>query len=190
MPRRWVGVAFLVPTGVLGWWGGRPTPVPVPVATPAPSDLIWREPVSGGGVAGVPTMFGTIRQNAIPRDRSYRGAGIKAVVLRAANAEGADVVTGTDPERIRVVATAEGNEVGYHPADPNVERVASPTSLDLAARALGPTLVIAAVNERASMHHTTHLVRIRLIVPPGVAVTRQPTPLVNGATPGVHLEAP
>ncbi len=113
----------------------------------------------------------------------FDAAGVTRVVLRAAAADAALAEPGA-PDRVEVAGTPTGGAAGYHPADPAWrETPAEAWGLGFVARRFGPVLVVSTRNEIAFIHHHYTLAAIRLRLPPGTALVRQPRTLSGDGQP-------
>jgi hypothetical protein len=117
-------------------------------------------------------------------ERSFDATGVKRVVVRAGEAERAEVKTIPGGRSITVSGIAEGGAAGYHPADPNWrETPASRWGLDFKARSFGPTLVVSTENEIRYIHHDYHLGGLVISVPEGVEVVKEDRKLTGEGPP-------
>jgi hypothetical protein len=116
--------------------------------------------------------------------RSWSAQGVKTVVLRAAAADKAEIVTEGGDRSVTVSGVPVGGAPGYHPTDPNwKETPASQWGLDFQAKAFGPMLVISTSREICYIHHDYRLDRIRISVPEGVKVVKENRKLTGQPTP-------
>lgn len=106
--------------------------------------------------------------------RSFNARGVQTVVLRAGDAEQAEVKTVPGGRFITVSGNPEGGAEGYHSPDPNWrETPASRWGLDFKAKSFGPTMVISTKSEIHYIHHYYHLGRVAITVPEGVKVVKE-----------------
>ena len=116
--------------------------------------------------------------------RTFDATGVKRVVLRAGDAERAEVTSVSGGRAITVSGIAEGGAAGYHPVDPNWrETPASRWGLDFKARSFGPTLVVSTENEIRYIHHDYHLGSLTVSVPQGVEVVKENRELTGEGAP-------
>ncbi len=102
-------------------------------------------------------------------ERAFPAAGVERVILRAAQAEGAKVVTDSKAALVTVSGEPSGGARGYHPADSNwKETPANAWGFDFVSERFGSTLVVSSKNELQYIHHGYLLENLRLVVPPGV----------------------
>jgi hypothetical protein len=108
----------------------------------------------------------------------FDGAGVQTVVLRAGNADHAQVSSAKAVTSILVSAVPIGGAGGYHSPDPNwKETKPQDWGMSFVAKRFGNTLVISSRNETRYMHHAYTLDEIRLVVPEGVRVQMLPRAL-------------
>ncbi|GAC1326347.1 MAG: hypothetical protein NVSMB14_17980 [Isosphaeraceae bacterium] len=106
--------------------------------------------------------------------RSFDAKGIQVVILRAGDAEQAEVKTVAGRRWITISGIPEGGAQGYHSPDPNWrETPASNWGLDFKAKAFGPKLVVSTENEISYIHHYYHLANVTIVVPEGVKVVKE-----------------
>lgn len=107
-----------------------------------------------------------------PWCRDFDAAGVERVLLRAEGAAQAEIVTGANPDRIRVCGVPNGGAAGYHPPDPNWrETSADEWGLDFKEKRFGAALVVSSYNEIEYIHHYYYFDKLRIERPEGVAVT-------------------
>jgi hypothetical protein len=123
---------------------------------------------------------------AAPITRSFPTAGVKKVLLRAAEADKATVSIDPKATVIEVSGVPVGGAKGYHPSDPNwQETPAAEWGLDFVSAKHSATLVISTTQEIHYIHHTYFLQSLTLRVPPGVEVVREARELTGDGEP--HL---
>ena len=116
--------------------------------------------------------------------RSFDARGVQTVVLRAGEAEQAEVKTVSGGRLIVVSGVPEGGAAGYHSPDPNWrETPASSWGLDFKAASFGPMLVVSTVNEIQYIHHDYHLGGLTISVPEGIKVIKENRQLTGEPTP-------
>lgn len=114
----------------------------------------------------------------------FASSGITRVVLRAANADSLRVASGEPTDSIEISGLPTGDARGYHPADPNWrETPAEKWGFDFVAQRHGSTLVISTKGEIGYIHHYYVLEDLRMRVPGGVEVVRQPRVLDGDGKP-------
>jgi hypothetical protein len=103
--------------------------------------------------------------------REFPAAGVKRVVIRAAEAESGEVIH--DPTADSVVISGQPSDGAptHHPPGAIPEGAAADRALDFVARPYGPVLVISSRNEIQYTHHCDRLRALRVRVPAGVEVT-------------------
>jgi hypothetical protein len=122
--------------------------------------------------------------------RSFPAAGIKTVVVRAADAARA-TIQHTDHDRIQISGTMRGGAPGYHSPDPNWrETPASEWGLDFVGKQFGDVLILSTKNEIAFVHHSYDLHSIVVSVPAGVQVVQVPRELTGNGAPDLSPPAP
>jgi len=95
----------------------------------------------------------------------------KTVLLRARNAEQAQISTAARVSKFRVCGLLSGGVEGYHPADPNWrETPANEWGLAFKAKRYGDTLVVSSSNEIEYIHHLYYLDKLKVTAPKGIAV--------------------
>ena len=116
--------------------------------------------------------------------RTFDATGITTVVLRAGDAERAEVKSVPGGRTITVSGMPEGGAAGYHPADPNWREIpASSWGQDFKARSFGPTLVVSTENEISYIHHDYRLRSLAISVPQGVEVVKEKRTLSDEGPP-------
>lgn len=119
--------------------------------------------------------------------RTFPAAGVARVVLRAAEADDAEVVTNPDADAVEVSGEPAGGAPGYHSPDPGWrETPARDWGLDFAAARHGGVLVVSTVSEIHYIHHGYRLLAVRVRVPPGVEVARERRELTGDGTPDLR----
>jgi hypothetical protein len=95
----------------------------------------------------------------------------KTVLLRARNAEHAQISTAARVSKFRVCGLPSGGAEGYHPTDPNWrETPANEWGLGFKARQYGGTLVVSSSNEVEYLHHLYYLDKLKITAPKGITV--------------------
>jgi hypothetical protein len=121
--------------------------------------------------------------------RSFPAAGIKKIILRAAEAETSAVTNDPATAAVEVSGLPAGGAEGYHSPDPNWrETPAAEWGLDFVSARHGEVLVISTKNEIHHIHYGYFLKSVALRVPPGVEVVPEPRELTGYGGP--DLEAP
>ncbi len=116
--------------------------------------------------------------------RTFEATGIKRVILRAGDAERAEVKSVPGGRSITVSGMPQGGAVGYHPADPSWrETPASSWGLGFKTRSFGPTLVVSTENEIRYIHHDYRLGSLAISVPQGVEVIKENRELTGEGAP-------
>ena len=121
---------------------------------------------------------------------AFPASGISRVVLRASAAASATVeVVESSQQKVEVQAVPSGGAAGYHSPDPNWrETSAAQWGLGFVGKAYGSVLIVSASKEIQYIHHHYALTNIKLTVPAGVEVVREPRELSGDGTP--NLSAP
>ncbi len=96
---------------------------------------------------------------------------VKTVLLRARDAEKAQVIVGSNDSNLKVCGVPSGGAKGYHPSDPNWrETPPSEWGLAFKAQRYGDILVVSSFNEIAYIHHLYYFDKLEIIAPQGVRV--------------------
>jgi len=128
-------------------------------------------------------VAGCVTQSAKRLIRSFPADGIKKVVVRAAEIESATITTDS-PSTVEISGLPTGDARGYHPSDPNWrETPAEQWGFDFVAQRRGGVLVISSKSEIDYIHHHYVLAELRVRVPPGVEVVRQPRQFSGSGEP-------
>jgi hypothetical protein len=122
--------------------------------------------------------------------RSFDATGVKRVVLRAGEAEQAEINSLPGGRFVTVSGIPEGGAAGYHSPDPNW-RETPPASwgMGFKARPFGPTMVVSTENEVLYIHHHYHLGGLMIAVPQGVEVIREGRKLNGDGAPDLSPPA-
>ena len=110
---------------------------------------------------------------------SFPAEGVDQVILRAANAETAIVVSSEDDRPIITVSgKATGGTLGYHSADRNwKETPASEWGMRFVSKRIGSMLIVSTENEIRYIHHNYTIESISIQLPKELKllrITRQP----------------
>jgi hypothetical protein len=101
----------------------------------------------------------------------FQVGGVKAVLLRARDAERAQVIVGSSDSSLKVCGVPSGGAKGYHPADPNWrETPPSEWGLAFKSQRYGDILVVSSFNEIAHVHHLYYFEKLEIIAPRGVTI--------------------
>lgn len=123
--------------------------------------------------------------------RSFPAAGIKKIVLRAAEAETSQVTTDPTAEVVEVSGTPTGGAKGYHSTNPFWrETPAEEWGLDFVSARRGDFLLISTKNEIHYIHHGYFLKSLTIRVPTGVEVVREQRQLTGDGGPDLELPKP
>ena len=109
--------------------------------------------------------------SASPVCADFELGSVKTVLLRARDAEKAQVVVGLNDSNIKICGVPSGGAEGYHPSDPNWREI-PPDEWGLAFKAqrYGDILVVSSFNEISHIHHLYYFDKIEIVTPRGVAV--------------------
>ena len=125
-----------------------------------------------------------------PIARSFPAEGVTTVIVRAAGVDGATITSNAAPGAVEISGLPAGGARGYHPPKRGWrETPAGRWGLDFVARRYGNVLVISSKNEIRYIHHHYALEELRLRVPPGVEVLRQPRQLSESGDPDLSPPA-
>ena len=120
---------------------------------------------------------------ARPITRTFPAAGIKKVVLRAKQAQGAKVRVDAG-DQIQVTGLPTGGAEGYHSPDPFWrETPAKDWGLDFVAKQYGDVLVISSKKEISYIHHYYALANLSIQVPEDVVVVKEKRKLSGDGAP-------
>jgi hypothetical protein len=123
--------------------------------------------------------------------RSFDAAGVERIILRAADAEQAEVTFVPGVRSITVSGIPEGGAAGYHSPDPGWrETPASRWGLDFQARSFGPTMVVSTKSEIRYIHHGYAFTSLAITVPRGVEVVKENRKLTGESAPDMTPPAP
>jgi hypothetical protein len=129
-------------------------------------------------------------QDAPTVSRTFPAAGIKTVILRAADAARA-TVHHSDRDTIEVSGKMRGGAGGYHSPDPKWrETPVTEWGLDFEGKLFGDVLVLSSKNEMAFVHHAYDLHSLVVSVPTGVQVVPVPRELSGDGAPDLSPPAP
>jgi hypothetical protein len=146
------------------------------------------------GVLLLVTVSGCAERNDARNRRVVRGfssAGVKRVVIRAAEIETAEIQTDAGATGIEISGEPIGGAAGYHSPDPNwKETPARDWGLDFVAEAHGPLLVISSKNEIQYIHHGYRLREIKIRLPAGCEVVREKRELTGDGSPNLAIPLP
>ena len=121
---------------------------------------------------------------AQPVTATFPAESISKVIVRAAMADSAVVITNPKSTVVEVSGIPEGGAKGYHPLDPSW-RETPPHEWGLAfvAARHGDILVVSSRNEIHYIHHLYRLDNLRISVPPQITVIRQSRELTGKGDP-------
>jgi hypothetical protein len=115
---------------------------------------------------------------------TFPSTGLTTVVLRSSSAANASVQVVEPVSPIKISGVPSGGVKGYFPSDPNwKETPASKWGLAFVAQRFGAVLVISSKNEIGYIHHHYTLESVRVRVPIGVKVVREPRQLNGDGAP-------
>ena len=122
--------------------------------------------------------------------RSFPAEGVTTVIVRTAGVEEATLASGGPPGAVEISGLPAGGARGYHsPKRGWRETPAGRWGLDFVARRYGNVLVISSKNEIRYIHHHYALEELRIRVPAGVEVLRQPRQLSESGEPDLSPPA-
>lgn len=118
---------------------------------------------------------------------TFPADGITKVVLRASAAKQVSIVAReSSPASVRVSGVASGGARGYQPPDPDwKETPPAEWGLKFVARRFGDTLVVSSENEMHYIHHHYTLESIKLELPAGIEIVREPRALDGNGQPNL-----
>ena len=120
--------------------------------------------------------------------RSFPTDGVTKVIVRAARIEEAVVTQETSTNAIELSGVPSGGAKGYHSPDPKWrETPPGEWGLDFVAQRHGDVLIISSRNEIGFTHHHYVLGELRVRVPAGIELLREPRHLTGDGTPDCAL---